>query len=95
MDINYNLIFIPTCKRFQVSGVSVRISEDRGQTTVCDEPFDVSSWLKNSGSNDSLRQAQGLSLSKAAESKTDGENWRMKHPNCPLFSVLCHLFADT
>jgi hypothetical protein len=34
-------------------------------------PSVVSSWLKNSGANDSLRQAQGLSLSKAAESNLE------------------------
>ena len=25
---------------------------------------------------------------------TGGEKWRMKHPYCPLYSVLSHLFEE-
>ena len=64
------------------------------RTAACDEPFGREPKLNDSGSNDSLRQTQGLSLSKAAESKTHGENWKMKHPCCPLVSVLRHLIAS-
>jgi hypothetical protein len=38
-------------------------------------PSVVSSGLRNSGSNDSHRQAQGLSLSKAAASNTEPHNF--------------------
>jgi hypothetical protein len=37
----------------------------------------------------------GFQRTEARRQKTHGENWRMKHPYCPLFSVLRHLIADT
>ena len=42
------------------------------RTAACDEPFGREPKLKDSGSNDSLRQTQGLSLSKAAVSNIEG-----------------------
>jgi hypothetical protein len=57
-------------------------------------PSVVSTGLKNSGSNDSLRQAQGLSLSKAA-----GQNGRTNHSTqmLKIFSFAmewCFLLED-
>jgi len=85
-------LFLLMGVRFQVSVFGFQRTEARRQPAT--SPSVVSSWLKNSGSNDSLLQTQGLSLSKAAESKTHGENWKMKHPCCPLVSVLRHLIAS-
>jgi hypothetical protein len=36
----------------------------------------------------------GFQRIEAKRQMTDGENWRMKHPYCPLFSVLRHLFEE-